>query len=374
MPKIILGADTNSLDITKEVKRKKMSIEDLLIYATDIDCSDLYIKELDYPYVTRFGKIIRLPCMPISEDDWAVFQDRHILKQFLVDYAREKLYDTSIAVRIPTDNPNYGKYGDSFYRYRACFGWSEDKRIATFRPIRPEKRTFDNINFSKACEQALRIAYNKRTGITLLTGPTGCGKSTTLAACINTFTQTDDVLDNKVIITLEDPIENLFDSTDSVKITQKELGKDFKSYANGIKAALREHPTNIIVGEMRDREVICTAIEAGRTGHAVSSTFHASDVGGTLARILYHLDNDKNLTYDLVIQLNLIMAQRMLKRDDRYLVDTQYLLFNEQVTKTILNQISNPQVNVELAVNQILKDQRFLEAGLSKDWDYPDEV
>ena len=149
MPKIILGANTNSLDITKEVERKKMSIEDLLIYATDIDCSDLYIKELDYPYVTRFGKIIRLPCMPISEDDWAVFQDRHILKQFLVDYAREKLYDTSIAVRIPTDNPNYGKYGDSFYRYRACFGWSEDKRIATFRPIRPEKRTFDNINFSK---------------------------------------------------------------------------------------------------------------------------------------------------------------------------------------------------------------------------------
>ena len=369
--KIKLNQDSNNDEIFKDMVKEKKSIEELLIFATDIDCSDLYIKVRDYPYIARFGKVLKVPCLAISEDDWFNFYNMYVLKEDNATYVREKLYDTSIAIRVPDSNPNYAKLEDKFYRYRVCFGFSGGCQIATFRMIRPEKRTFDNINFNDQCEQALRIAYNRKTGINLLTGPTGSGKSTTLAACINTFTQKDDVLDNKVIISLEDPIENIFDSTDSVKINQKELGHDFKSYENGIKAALREHPNVVIVGEMRDKEVICTAIEAGRTGHLVSSTFHAGDVGGTLARVLYHLDNDPNLTFDLVIQLNIIMSQKMLKRDDRYLVDTQYLLFNDAITKYLLSKVNSS--NMEVEVEKLIKDPKLQEAGLVKDWDYPDE-
>ena len=184
----------------------------------------------------------------------------------------------------------------------------------------------------------------------------------------NTFTQKNDILDNKVLITLEDPIENIFYSTDSVKINQKELGKDFTSFGLGIKAALREHPNIIIVGECRDKEVICTAIEAGRTGHLVSTSFHASDVGGTVSRLLYHLDNDKNLSFDLIKQLNIIMSQRMIKQDDRYLVDTQYLLFDEAIRDHLIKLIETP--NVAYEVEKLVKNPELIKAGMSKDWQY----
>ena len=137
---------------------------------------------------------------------------------------------------------------------------------------------------------------------------------------------------------------------------------------------MREHPNIIIVGECRDKEVICAAIEAARTGHSVYTTFHADDVGGTVSRMCYHLDNDKNLSFDLIMQLNLILSQRMLKRDDRYLVDTQYLLLNLEVTKHLIEIIENPNLNVANEVKNLVQNKELQEAGLAKDWDYPDEV
>lgn len=359
---------------TSSLKRRDMSIDELLVFATENDCSDLYIKVFEYPYVSKFGKIIRLPCQPTSKEQWNKFYDHAILKELNATYVRNKLLDTSIAINIPPDSPNYGKLDVSQYRYRVSFGFSDEYNIATFRMIKPKQPTFDTINYNQICVQALTTAFGEKTGIIVEAGPTGSGKSTTLAACINTFTQPSNILDNKVIITLEDPIENEFSCTDSVKITQKELGKDFLTFNLGIKAALREHPNMIIVGEMRDKEVICTAIEAGRTGHLVSTTFHASDVGETVSRILYHLDNDKNLSFDLINQLNLVIAQRMLKRDDRYLVDTQYLLFNDTITDYLIKIIEDPNLNVAIAVNNLVKNADMQRAGLAKDWDYPDEV
>ena len=362
-----------SLD-TASIKRKSLSIEELLVFATENDCSDLYIKMFDYPYVSKFGKIIRLPCQPTTKEQWNTFYDKKILKELNASYVRQKLLDTSIEINIPPNSIYYNKLPVTTYRYRVSFGFSEERNIATFRMIKPKKPTFDTIDFNKQCVNALQIAYGEKTGICIETGPTGSGKSTTLAACINTFTQPNSVLDNKVIITLEDPIENVFYSTDNVKITQKELGKDFLTFNLGIKAALREHPNMVIVGEMRDKEVICTTIEAARTGHLVSTTFHASDVGGTIARILYHLDNDKNLAFDLVSQLNIIISQRMLKRNDKYLVDTQYLLFNSTITDYLIRIVENPNLNIAVEVNKLIKDPAMQKAGLAKDWDYPSEV
>lgn len=367
--------EPNKVPVTLDMSKltKDMSINDLLVFATENDCSDLYIKMGDSPYVSKFGKLIKLPCGPTTKEQWYKFYEI-ISNELNADYVRSKTLDTSIAIDIPQTSPNYGKLTGYEYKYRANFGFSDQYPIATFRMIKPKKITFDNINFNKKCTEALKVAYSKKTGICIEAGPTGSGKSTTLAACINTFTEPGNVLDNKVIITLEDPIENEFYSTDSVKITQKELGKDFLDFGAGIKSALREHPNLVIVGEMRDKEVICTAIEAGRTGHLVTTTFHASDVGGTVSRILYHLDNDKNLSFDLISQLNIIIAQRMLKRDDRYLVDTQYLLFNRSITEHLIKIIENPNLNVAIEINNLIKQPQLLQAGLAKDWDYPDEV
>lgn len=363
----------NTLEFLDALDGKHLSIEELLVFATEADCSDLYIKVNEPPFISRFGTITQLPCIATSEDDWHIFIDSgHLPKEFNAMYVREKIMDSSLKIRIPDDSPNLNKYAENYYRYRANYGFSQERFEATFRMIRPEKRTFDNINFNPQCMGALEQALSKRTGITILTGPTGSGKSTTLAACINTFTQPNGCLDNKVIITLEDPIENLFDSTKHVRIMQKELRKDFLSYELGIKGALREHPNMILVGEMRDKDVIGATVEAARTGHTVATTFHAGDVSGTLSRILYHLENDKNLAYDLIIHLNMILSQRMLERNDKYIVDTQYLYLNDQITKHLLKILANPNANVVVEVEKLVKNQQLQEALIAKDWDYPD--
>ena len=152
----------------------------------------------------------------------------------------------------------------------------------------------------------------------------------------------------------KDRIENMFENTDSVKISQKELGKDFLTFGLGIKAALREHPNIIIVGECRDKEVICAAIEAARTGHVTSTTFHASDVAGTINRLLYHLDNDKNLSLDLILQLNIILSQKMLKSNGKYLVDTQFMLFDD------VDIISEELDKIYKRLNTLLKDMKIV--------------
>ena len=357
-------------DDIKALHKQNMTIDDLLIFATEHDCSDLYIKVFDYPYVSRYGKIIKVPCKITTKDAWATFYDKYILNELNAGYVRQKLLDTSVSIRVPESSPNYGKYPNNCYRYRVSFGFSEERNVATFRMIKPEMPTFDTISYNPICVDALKKAYSLPSGICYETGPTGSGKSTTLAACINTFTKPGNILDNKVIITLEDPIENVFKSTDSVKINQKELGKDFMSFDLGIKASLREHPNIILVGECRDKEVICAAIEAARTGHLTSTTFHAPDVAGTVNRLLYHLDNDKNLSLDLILQLNIILSQKMIKQDSGYLVDTQFMLFDDYITKKLVEILDKPDANISNEINKLIHDKELQEKGFVKDWDY----
>ena len=368
-----LNADNKNDAVDEDIqalKRQHMTIEDLLIFATEHNCSDLYIKVFDNPYISRFGKIRKVPCQPINKDIWATFYDKYILNELNAGYVRQKLLDTSVAIRVPETSPNYGKYPNNVYRYRVSFGFSEEKNTATFRMIKPDKPTFDTINYNKECIEAQKKAYSKPTGIIVYTGPTGSGKSTTMAACINTFTQPSGILDNKVILTLEDPIENIYDSTDSTRIAQQELGKDFVSFEMGIKSALRAHPNVLVCGEARDKEVICATVECSRTGHLTLATFHASDVAGTISRLLYHLDNDKNLSMDLLLQLNLILSQKMIKQNDKYLVDTQFVLFNDYITEKLIEVVENPDANVAVEVNKLIKDQSLQEQHFVKDWEY----
>ena len=352
------------------LNKKRMTIPELLIFTTEHNCSDLYVTVGEHPYISRFGKITEVPCALINKDMWSTFYNEYILNELNAGYVRQKLLDTSVAIRVPEDSPNYGKYPNNQYRYRVSFGFSKERNTATFRMIKPEQPTFETINYDKSCVTALRRAYTKPSGICYCTGPTGSGKSTTMAACINTFTQPGEILDNKVFITLEDPIENMFNNTPSVRISQKELGKDFLTFGLGIKAALREHPNIIVVGECRDKEVICAAIEAARTGHVTSTTFHASDVAGTINRLLYHLDNDKNLSLDLILQLNIILSQKMLKQNGRYLVDTQYMIFDEPITGILVDLLDNPNANLATEINKMIADPGFQQAGLVKDWSY----
>lgn len=193
--------------------------------------------------------------------------------------------------------------------------------------------------------------------------------STTLSATINTFSKS--LMNNSTLITLEDPIENRFVASDTFNVIQQELNVDFRDFASGVKTALRQHPNYVLIGEMRDKEVITSCIEAVRGGHGVFSTFHAPDVAGTISRLMYHLENDMNLGYDLITNLGLIVSQRMIKSDSGYIVDTQHLLFNDEVTKAILEIIfSGKDTNIAMEVGKLMDREDFIKKGYVKNWSY----
>jgi twitching motility protein PilT len=151
----------------------------------------------------------------------------------------------------------------------------------------------------------------EKNGLILVTGATGSGKSTTLASLIDEMNETKSVH----IVTLEDPIEFVHNHKKAT-INQRELGNDFDSFANGLRAALRQAPKVILVGEMRDRETVEIALSAAETGHLVLSTLHTVDAGQTINRILgmFDKDEEKLVRIRLADTLRWIVSQRLLPK------------------------------------------------------------
>ncbi len=155
-----------------------------------------------------------------------------------------------------------------------------------------------------------RIAAEKN-GIVLVTGATGMGKTTSLAAVINEINENNSLH----VITLEDPVEYTH-SQKSATINQRELGKDFDTFANGLRAALRQAPKVILVREMRDRESVEIALTAAETGHLVLSTLHTIDAGQTVNRILgmFAIDEENQIRTRLADSLRWIVCQRLMPK------------------------------------------------------------
>lgn len=154
---------------------------------------------------------------------------------------------------------------------------------------------------------------NKPQGLVLVTGPTGSGKSTTLAAIIDYINRHS----KDHIITLEDPIEFVHDHKSSI-VNQREIGVDTNSFASGLRAALRQDPDVVLVGEMRDLETISTAITAAETGHLVFGTLHTSDAPQTIDRVIdvFPPDQQQQIRVQLAAVLLGVMAQRLLPLKD----------------------------------------------------------
>ena len=192
-------------------------------------------------------------------------------------------------------------------RFRVNIFSQRGNYSAVLRKLNTSIPTLNELGMPEIFQQMAQ----EKTGLVLVTGATGSGKSTTLAAVLNEINETKSVH----IITLEDPVEFVH-SQKTATFNQREMGNDFSSFATGLRAALRQAPKVILVGEMRDRETVEIGLSAAETGHLVLSTLHTIDAGQTINRILGMFDQEEQeqVRYRLADTLRWIVSQRLAPR------------------------------------------------------------
>ena len=201
-------------------------------------------------------------------------------------------------------------YGiENISRFRVNIFYQKSAVSIAFRVIPRDIPSIETLGIPTILQNVVQRPH----GLFLVTGPTGSGKSTSLASMIDFMNQTM----NKHIITLEDPIEYLHSHKQSI-IVQREIGFDTLSFANGLRASLRQDPDVILVGELRDLETIQTAITAAETGHLVMGTLHTQDTAGTIDRIIDVFPaHQRNQTRKMLANVLLgVMSQRLFRRTD----------------------------------------------------------
>ena len=242
-----------------------MELQDILRTAVRIGASDVLLKIAAPPAVRIHGDLVPLPgAAPMNHDCL-----ERAVDELLDDFHRKRLA-IELQADLAYDTADLGRFRVNVFRQRG-------ELSAVIRVIPSYIRSVSELNLPPVVEQ---IA-NDRRGLVLVTGTTGSGKSTTLAAMIDHINQTR----RCHIITIEDPIEYVH--TDRLSfVNQREVGFDAVSFAGALKAALRQNPDVILVGEMRDLETIETAIMAAETGHLVMSTLHTLDAPETITRAI----------------------------------------------------------------------------------------
>ncbi|MHB8054569.1 MAG: type IV pilus twitching motility protein PilT [Candidatus Aminicenantales bacterium] len=274
-----------------------MYIDDLLKIAIEMEASDLHLKAGNHPQVRVSGQLVVLEKLPrLSVDD-----TENLAAEMMGEVQRARLqedFDIDLAYSLP----GFGRFRGSIYYQRSSIAIA--LRIIHFE-IKPLKELLLPDILEKIC------GYTR--GLILVTGTTGSGKTTTLASMIDLINSSR--RDN--VITIEDPIEYLHRDKKST-ISQREVGWDVKSFARGLRAALREDPDIILVGEMRDIETIETAMTAAETGHLVLSTLHTLDAPETINRIVgvFPPHQQRQIRIQLASILRAVISQRLIPRKD----------------------------------------------------------
>ena len=257
--------------------------------------SDLHIKSSGYIRARIRGDIVKLADTKISRE-----VGMEICKVLLRSRFQEFINKKEIDFNFRLDD-NYRFRGNAFFQM--------DGPSIVLRVIPVEIPSLEKLNMPKI----LYKLANTERGMVLVTGITGSGKSTTLAAMINEINQTR----QKHIITIEDPIEFVHKENKSI-INQRSIGQDTLSFANALKGALREDPDIILIGEMRDIETVEIALHAAETGHLVFSTLHTLDAKETINRIIgmFPTEEQNRVRLTLASILEGVISQRLVKTVD----------------------------------------------------------
>lgn len=230
-------------------------------------------------------------------------------------------------------------------RFRVNLRFEKNNYCLAARVISEEMPTLDDIAMPKVIKDLLDLDQ----GLVLVTGPTGCGKSTTLAAIINHINSSR----RRNIITLEDPIEYIFKPDKSI-ITQRQLGSDMLTFADGLKHILRQDPEVIMVGEMRDLETISSTITLAETGHLVLATLHTYSAAQTIDRIIdiFPPHQQNQVRMQLSMTLAAVISQRLLPKVNGGQISAREILINSPAVSNLIreNKISQIKSTIETSM------------------------
>jgi len=274
-----------------------MQLNDLLKTAVEAGASDIHIKQGSFPMMRLRGELV-----PLSEDSRLTDADLDAMAGTLLDVDHRRRLDEEHEVDLAYSLRDLGRFRCSVFKQRGSIG-------LILRTIPNRVATLDELHLPKVLH---RIAAEER-GLVLVTGTTGSGKSTTLAAMVDEINSTR----TAHIMTVEDPIEYVH-TDNRAMVNQREIGSDTDSFAKALRSALRQDPDVILVGEMRDFETIETALLAAETGHLVFSTLHTLDATETINRIIavFPPHQQQQIRIQLASVLKAVISQRLLPSAD----------------------------------------------------------
>ena len=271
-------------------------INQIVENAIKAGASDIHLEENE-AIAVRINSDIRISEQKLSPENFDDILKELLSEEEIKNYLEKFDLDTSISIN-----------GLARLRINAYF--SNQRRCLTIRILNDNVPNWKDIGLP---ESFMNLAKCHK-GLILCTGPTGSGKSTTLASFINY------ILNNQKrhIITIEDPIEYLFENTKKSIIHQREVSRDTKSFSAALRAALREDPDVIYIGEMRDLETISLALTAAETGHLVFGTLHTSGAPNTINRIIdvFPPEQQAQIRAQISTSLKMVVTQRLLKTKD----------------------------------------------------------
>ena len=299
-------------------------LHQLLSKAIAADASDIHLKVGQPPGVRVGGEIVYFKVDRLAPEDTYALARQILGPKGTPDFMEAMHeYDTSYAVG------GLGRFRVNVYKQRGTFA-------VVMRSIPVKVPDLESLGQPKAIRD---LAMEER-GFVIVVGATGSGKTTTLAAMLNHINETR----SRNIVTIEDPIEFLHPDRRCC-VSQREIGVDTTSFAPALRAALRQDPDVILVGEIRDSETMEIAVQAAETGHLVFSTMHTPDVGRTVNRLLALADNPLELRERIGDCMRGIVAQRLVPKVDGGLALCQEILV---VTGTVREAIKRPEANPPL--------------------------